>query len=413
MKQYRLIPGNSAEQLKQFPDNYFHSVVTDPPYGINFLGKDWDKDTGEEEVYRECFRVLKPGGHLLAFSAARTYHHLAMAVERAGFEIRDQIMWVYGSGFPKSQDVGRNMSKREGNIPDKQRFDPSIMIATDGNWQHPDTNKIYRKLPDINGDRLKDSYTADKYGVVFEEIITYDNPWTGWGTNLKPAHEPIVMAQKPFKGAIYKNVQEHGVGAINVDACRVGDEVRTYDLTMVSGQHSVTGGGLNQKSGEVTVQGRFPANFIHDGSDEVVQHFPDNSQRFFYHAKVSRAERHTGLDNPGPLFPGADGGGWQVVQTNNGDTTNKSNVGNNHPTVKPVALMKYLVQLVTPKGGKVLDPFNGSGSTGMACVELGMDYTGIDLDPHYIAISEKRIEAWWDKTHPVEFSNPLFTVDTK
>lgn len=330
---WNIINGNSAEILKTYPDNTFDCVVTDPPYGISFLGKDWDHNTGDREVYEQCLRVLKPGGHLLAFSAARTYHHLAMIVETVGFEIRDQIMWIYGSGFPKSQDVGKQIAK---------------------------TN--------------------------------IDNQWYGWGTQLKPAHEPIVMARKPVIGSIRENVLEHGTGAINIDACRVGE--------------------------------RFPANVMHDGSDEVVSLFPHSTSgarksthklkgldtgkqravfgddavsgkynvqpftdaqadegsaaRFFYCPKVNSKERHIGTAE------------------------------NNHPTVKPIELMKYLIKLVTPPNGHILDPFNGSGSTGCAAVELGFDYTGIELDPNYVEIATKRISHWETECKPKTTYNNLF-----
>ena len=304
--------GNSAEVLKQYPDNHFDSIVTDPPYGIEFLGKDWDKNTGPIEVWRECLRVLKPGGHLLAFSAARTYHRLASNIEDIGFEIRDQIMWVYGSGFPKSHNVG---------------------------------NKL--------GEEYK-----------------------GIGTALKPAHEPIVMARKPFNGTVAKNVLEYGTGGINIDKCRVGSEEREgrfpaniifdEEAGKVLDEQSGTKGGNNKgaytyKDKEYQVEG-----FINNVKPNSPSNYGDTggASRFFYCPKVSRKERNIG------------------------------DMANNHPTVKPISLMKYLVTLVTPKGGKVLDPFNGSGSTGMAVKEFGGEYTGIDLDPHYIEISTKRIEAW-------------------
>lgn len=308
---YQVIQGNNIEVLKTFPDNYFDSVVTDPPYGIDFLGKDWDSDTGSLETYQECLRVLKPGGYLLAFSAARTYHHLAMTVEQAGFEIRDQIMWIYSSGFPKSQDVGKQLNKR--NI---------------------------------------------------------DNDYNGWGTNLKPAHEPICMGRKPCIGSVINTVQQYKTGAINIDACRI------------------------------LIEGRFPSNVI----GEI-----DGYQKFFYCPKVSRNERHIGHEMPEPMFGknvGAydDNGKRYAVELDK----RTGNVGNNHPTVKPVELMKYLVTLVTPKGGTVLDPFNGSGSTGMACVELGYNYVGIELDNSYVEISNKRIEAHHRKHN---INSELFVVE--
>lgn len=403
-KTWRVINGNSAEVLKQYPDNHFDSVVTDPPYGINFLGKDWDSNTGEEEVYRQCLRVLKPGGHLLAFSAARTYHHLAMAVERSGFEIRDQIMWVYGSGFPKSQDIGRALDKR---------------------------------------------------GI--------SNDYHGYGTNLKPSHEPIVMARKPIKTSIIDNVQEWGTGALNIDACRVAaDKTDVFDGGAKASSGVFVQGYEHDGFVEGSPLGRFPANFIHDGSAEVVELFPlagngNNKQpysyagkeynnksnsmfngdkpqspsnyndtgsaaRFFYCAKVSKTERNIGCDDVNLADFTNKGNGIDRVCETCGVPQLKPHLcncevkswvrpqktGNHHPTVKPVALMKYLIQLVTPPNGHVLDPFNGSGSTGMAAVELNMNYTGIELDPNYVAIANKRIQAWQDKCspEPKQVTNP-------
>lgn len=400
---YTLHAGNNIEVLKQYPNNHFDSIVTDPPYGIDFLGKAWDSDTGSIETYKECLRVLKPGGHLLAFSAARTYHHLAMSVELAGFEIRDQIMWVYSSGFPKSQDVGLSIQRSLGVKKTKTKKNPNkVETIYAAGWQNPGQETI-------------------------EEVIPTDpvaQQWAGWGTALKPAHEPIVVARKPLKTSVAKNVQIWGTGALNIDATRVG-----------------TTGGLAEEE-----CGRFPSN--------VIGELPEY-QKYFYCPKVSRKERHIGYEDPGPRHPGADGGGYQVhnindeiiVKGNDSVPTQKEmldemggywidadgvqqsggskeiwlphlghikangiadiyrdwcknndkpvpNTGNNHPTVKPQALMEYLIKLVTPPLGRVLDPFNGSGSTGMAAVKLGHHYTGIDLDEKYIEISDKRISAW-------------------
>jgi site-specific DNA-methyltransferase (adenine-specific) len=299
---WKVINGNSAEILKTYPDNSFDCVVTDPPYGINFLGKAWDSNTGDKEVYEQCLRVLKPGGHLLAFSAARTYHHLAMTVETVGFEIRDQIMWIYGSGFPKSQDIGKQIDKR---------------------------NK------------------------------TTDSEWNGWGTSLKPAHEPIVMARKPItEKNIATNIQTYSTGAINIDATRIGD--------------------------------RFPSN--------VLGEIEEPYQKYFYCPKVNRSERHIGCDMENAPRPGSNGHGGGIYENDTwAESLQNVNVSssehNTHPTVKPIELMKYLIKLVTPPNGHILDPFNGSGSTGCAAVELGFDYTGIELDPNYVAISTKRISA--------------------
>jgi site-specific DNA-methyltransferase (adenine-specific) len=431
---YQIINGNNIDVLKTFPDNHFDSIVTDPPYGIDFLGKAWDANTGALETYQECLRVLKPGGHILAFSAARTYHHLAVTLEQAGFEIRDQIMWIYSSGFPKSQDIGRQLHKKQHGKPDKQRFDPAVMIHIEGDrYRHPDTNKIYRALPDINGDRLKISHEGQKYGTVYEEVISVDNEWTGWGTALKPAHEPIALARKPMKGAIRDNVVKWGTGALNIDATRVPyeseEDKNSIDHKVPTAAWSghtiavdsyVKGAFEKVETNEL---GRFPSN--------VLGEIPDY-QKYFYCPKVSRRERHIGFELPPPMFGGVQGaygpdgerfavgfdaraegktkkkkhdplahiptnpaGIWDVDGTGVQYNSNKNtNIGNNHPTVKPIELMKYLIKLITPKGGRVLDPFNGSGSTGCAAVELGCEYVGIELDPNYVEIAKKRIEAW-------------------
>ena len=410
---YQILTGDNRTTLKTIPDNSIDAIVTDPPYGIDFLGKSWDANTGALETYQECLRVLKPGGHILAFSAARTYHHLAITLEQAGFEIRDQIMWIYSSGFPKSQDVGRQLHKKEHGKPDKQRFDPAVMIHLDGDrYQHPDNGKTYRALPDINGDRLKVSHEGEKYGTVYEEVIKVNNEWSGWGTCLKPAHEPIALARKPIRLSIRDNVIKHGVGALNIDATRVPYESEEDKNSI---DHKVptaawSGHTLqtdSYKSGqfvraETNEQGRFPSNVI----GEI-----EGYQKYFYCPKVSRAERHIGHETPPPMF-----GSVQGAYDSNGNRmavgldARTGNVGNNHPTVKPIELMKYLIRLITPAGGTVLDPFNGSGSTGCAAVELGHEYIGCELDPKYVDIAKTRIEAWYAQANPNTF-NTLFTTE--
>lgn len=412
---YQIINGNNIDVLKTFPDNHFDSIVTDPPYGIDFLGKTWDANTGALETYQECLRVLKPGGHILAFSAARTYHHLAITLEQAGFEIRDQIMWIYSSGFPKSQDVGRQLHKKANGKPDKQRFDKSIMIKEGNDYRHPENNKLYRILPDINGDRLEKSHEGESYGYVFEEIIKIEGPWVGWGTSLKPAHEPVCMARKPMKHSIAKNVQVWGTGALNIDAARIDWEPGEQEKEQAwreryssnsTGAPTFSEDDINEQRKNIKEQvvrdapaGRFPSN--------VIGEIPDY-QKYFYCPKVSRNERHAGFDlkqvpviefndpetiHLHPLWTPAMGKNvYRLKQAIEEQQTVK--IGNNHPTVKPVELMKYLIKLVTPPNGLVLDPFNGSGSTGMAAVELGHEYVGIELDPAYVEIAKKRIEAW-------------------
>ena len=424
---YQILQGDNRDTLKTLADNSIDAIVTDPPYGIDFLGKSWDANTGALETYQECLRVLKPGGHILAFSAARTYHHLAVTLEQAGFEIRDQIMWIYSSGFPKSQDVGRQIQKAIYGKPDKQRFDPAIMIKVKGDqYSHPDTGKIYRKLPDINGDRLKKSHEGEGYGCVFEEVMDiktipqsgtnafttkgisfsedenreYEEKkgkiiptdpsaqqWSGWGSALKPAHEPIALARKPMKGSIKDNVVKWGTGALNIDATRVGDPITYESKSAFSNNASLETAGqeVDDYSEWKTVQGRFPSNVIGD--------IPDY-QKYFYCPKVSRKERHIGFDTS--VIPTDPSGKFDRTEDQqlNANERIENKAGNNHPTVKPIELMKYLIKLITPPGGTVLDPFNGSGSTGCAAVELGFEYIGCELDPAYVDIAKKRIEAW-------------------
>jgi len=437
--QYQILQGDNRDTLRTLADNSIDAIVTDPPYGIDFLGKAWDANTGALETYKECLRVLKPGGHILAFSAARTYHHLAVTLEQAGFEIRDQIMWIYSSGFPKSQDVGRSIQRSLGVKETKKSTGPKSST--------PRKNNFSNTLAEAQG---LDRIISDDYDAV--DIVVPTDPealkWSGWGTALKPAHEPICLARKPMKLSTAKNCQAHGVGALNINATRVPYEnqkdIDTYlnnkrgpmersneedgeNIRMFNGET-----GFKAIKREVTVeqdlpeQGRFPSN--------VLGEIPDY-QKYFYCPKVSRAERHVGFEEQSaPVLTH-----WQMAEAMGGscidhegnptrsgnkamipgvgdiythgltkvyedwckkNNVSQPNVGNNHPTVKPVELMKYLIKLITPPGGTVLDPFNGSGSTGCAAVELGYTYIGCELDDKYVAIAKKRIEAWYKQTHP-------------
>ena len=520
----RIIQGNNADVLKTFPDNYFDSIVTDPPYGIDFLGKAWDANTGALETYQECLRVLKPGGHILAFSAARTYHHLAVTIEQAGFEIRDQIMWIYSSGFPKSQDIGKSIDRQSGKASHKAElsevkailkqlyadsgkstaeisrecgFNAGGYLKTDfrdKGWANnlpkddkwitlksvlgcgDDYDDYFITTPQIKvGEKLsgcfsdEQRYTIGASGASVVDITQSQTPagqqWSGWGTQLKPAHEPIVLARKPIRLSIAKNCQQWGVGALHIDACRVpyadNEDPADFDpannLRDTQGNALYAGGWAGKKkdrpqggsdgwsrvcfseqpvekyqdqknstkpkSGnmgntahenynaeknadqglregeqlnwEPSQIGRFPSNVVGEIADY---------QKYFYCPKVGRAERHIGHELPAAMFGAVQGaygpdGNRMAVGL---DARTDANRGNNHPTVKPIELMKYLIKLVTPSGGRVLDPFNGSGSTGCAAVELDYDYTGIELDPAYVAISERRIAAWYEHTHPLQ-----------
>jgi site-specific DNA-methyltransferase (adenine-specific) len=413
---YQIINGNNIDVLKTFPDNHFDSIVTDPPYGIDFLGKAWDANTGALETYQQCLRVLKPGGHILAFSAARTYHHLAITLEQAGFEIRDQIMWIYSSGFPKSQDIGRSIQRSMG----VKEYDGVVDTTK---------NTGFGQM-DVARQKVGQEWSTKETQVGKAKVTDPEaKAWEGWGTSLKPAHEPIALARKPLKQSIAKNCQQYGVGALNIDAARVPYEseadIQTYlnnkagPAERGTGQHgekiNMFEKSVGYKNIKKTItreedlpEGRFPSN--------VLGEIPDY-QKYFYCPKVSRRERHTGFDpnSQGVIIDSEVFGKTPVCldcgKTRNGSTKHdgcdpenigfqerrterSTEVGNNHPTVKPIELMKYLIKLVTPKGGIVLDPFNGSGSTGCAAVELGHEYVGIELDPAYVEIANKRIEAW-------------------
>lgn len=322
---FKLHLGDCLEVLTDFPDNSVDSIVTDPPYGLSFMGKKWDYDVPSTEIWAECLRALKPGGHMLAFAGTRTQHRMAVRIEDAGFEIRDMIAWVYGSGFPKSHN-------------------------------------------------LKDE-------------------WSGWGTALKPALEPITVARKPLIGTVSANVLAHGTGALNIEGCRVGDEKVLIPehkggmggVTM-GASHGGRQGGYNHGPREAkSVVVRWPANLIHDGSEEVTELLGDRA-RFFYCAKASRKDREDGLEGFG-LKPG---GSWSsgIGAASGGDVARR----NNHPTVKPTDLMRYLCRLVTPPGGLVLDPFMGSGSTGKAALLEGFRFYGIEREAEHYQVASARIK---------------------
>jgi site-specific DNA-methyltransferase (adenine-specific) len=300
------------------------------------MGKRWDYDVPSVEVWAECLRVLKPGGHLLAFAGTRTQHRMAVRIEDAGFEIRDMIAWVYGSGFPKSLNIGKAFDKING----------ELVETTETLFNNPTKKTDLSKRSD--------------YGYKFEPKSTEAKQWQGWGTALKPALEPITVARKPLIGTVAENVLQHGTGAINVDGGRVGTEGGTKHNDGEKGKtKNCYGNGLFVEFGKpVSGLGRWPANFIHDGSEEATD-LLGASARFFYCAKASKADRGE----------------------------------NHHPTVKPTDLMRYLCRLVTPPSGIVLDPFMGSGSTGKAAMLEGFAFVGIEREAEYIDIAKARIQS--------------------
>jgi site-specific DNA-methyltransferase (adenine-specific) len=332
----RLLLGDCLDKLKELEDNSVDSIVTDPPYGLSFMGKKWDYDVPSTEIWEECIRVLKPGGYLLSFAGSRTYHRMAVRIEDAGFEIRDQIMWIYGSGFPKSHNIGH-------------------------------------KLDD----------------------------WEGWGTALKPAHEPIVMARKPLVGTVANNVLEWGTGGINIDGCRIG--VEPNDDIFAKNPHTQGGfghgdatiyGDSNGADNYDPTKGRFPANIILDEEagkilDEQSGFSESTSTKTGYTAEDNIFFK--GLRNKVTVRHNDAGGASRFFYCPKTSKSDRSE-GNIHPTVKPTDLMGYLIRLVTPKGGVVLDPFMGSGSTGKGAVREGMVFIGIERESEYFEIAEARIQ---------------------
>ena len=412
-KSYTIYNASCLDVMDSMEANSIDCIVTDPPYEIGFMGKKWD-NTGiafSNDTWSKALRVLKPGGYLLAFNHSRTFHRMMVAIEDAGFELRDTIMWIYGSGFPKSHNVGLSIDKKLGHEDRGHR----IAVA---NRFHPD------------GTREGKPETLDKYIGKTPEGNKYD----GYGTALKPAFEPIVMARKPFKTSVAENVLTYGVGGINIDECRIegikeGDPTRFQNVKRSGGSISIFANGGLDNDNVIEQNGRFPANIIHDGSAEAVSGFPDttsggscltanrkneyndytyqfggggnndiagssgSASRYFYTAKASVKDRDEGLSEfevkvAGGMSARADG-------SLDGHITYRKNI---HPTVKPTDLMQYLIRLVAPKGSTVLDIFMGSGSTGKAAMientERNADYhfIGIDLEEEYCDIAKARIE---------------------
>ena len=473
--------GDCIEILKTLPDNSVDSIVTDPPYGIGFMNKEWDDPQKHKELIdretkrsqerfeegkspvkggfskgvqpglpiggakegrwfqewcelwaKECFRVLKPGGHMLSFSAPRTYHRMATAFEDSGFQIRDQIMWVFGSGFPKSHNIGKAIDKIQGNereVVGKKENKINLNATKEGDksfYENAWNNKDYIDL----------------------EITKGQSDWEGWGTALKPAHEPICMARKPLsEKSIALNVLKHGTGGINIDDCRIGTEdklgreFKVGGQTLGAGQYGLNDGRKTKPTNNLEGTyhdntkglGRFPANIMFDeeagkildeqsGVSKSQKRKPEynkptehtntytpkasdyrddntysdtgGASRFFYCPKVSKKERDMNMtcDVKEQSSIGSTYAGNQTSSKIGGNPDKPTEPKkNNHPTVKPIALMEYLIKLVTPKGGIVLEPFMGSGSTGIAAKNLGMSFIGIEKEEEYFEIAKQRI----------------------
>ena len=352
-KEFKLYHGSMLDMLSVIKPKSIDSIVTDPPYELNFMGKGWDNSgiAFQKATWEKCFQVLKPGGYLLAFGGSRTFHRIACTIEDAGFEIRDTIMWLYGSGFPKSMNIGLAIDKKNG-------VESEII------------GKSIKGSSPLAGNHNGEWCDGQKDGEFF--LKRANNEWAGWGTALKPAYEPVIVARKPCEGSCIDNVIQYGVGGINIDGCRIGDDEITTNI------------------------GRFPPNVVltYDKTDfnEVCGALPsengESAARYYYCAKASTRDRDEGLNT------------FSEKQT----TSHR----NTHPTVKPVDLMQYLVRLVTPESGIVLDPFNGSGSTGKAVMYENKDrqanykYIGIELSAEYLPIAEARIMFAANNNVPIE-----------
>ena len=420
--------GDCLEVMAKLKRERYDSVCCDPPYGIAFLGLKWDlfKDKKElrgnkafqawtEDWASQALRVLKPGAHLLSFCGTRTYHRMASGIEDAGFEVRDQMAWMYGSGFPKGLDVGKMIGKVERGVP-QGTADPDG--PNHGKWaerkaiKHVGPSGIFKREHDVNGFNKKGLSKEDPRLAKMSELAL---SYLDWNTALKPAWEPVCLARKPLEGTVVDNVLKYGTGAMNIGACRVehvtvGDGNLALNPHLRKGISGGNGGSIIRKEDSRRVvipdaAGRWPANVVHDGSPEVMAAFnafghkksgtgavrrsethsfsigkesravgtemisygdKGSAARFFYCAKVSRKERSFGLPTDRP---------------------------NKHPTVKPVALCRWLLRLATPTGGRVLDPFMGSGSMGIAALREGFKYIGIEQDPVHFETACARLQA--------------------
>lgn len=415
---YQIHLGSNLDILPTLPDNSVDSIVTDPPYELGFMGKSWDSSgiAYSTELWGECLRVLKPGGHLLAFGGSRTWHRIAVAIEDSGFQVRDSIAWLYGSGFPKSLDISKAIDKAAG----------------------AEREVLTKTIEDIFGERNEEFIVtrtgkdAGTYGAMTgispqtAAATPEAQQWEGWGTALKPAFEPVVVARKPLIGTVAENVLTYGTGGLNIDGSRIGTTVETWPKSRAWGAGYVPGGDRSKDQTELTGEapaGRWPSNVILDpytaelldeqsgisksqggatakssiwesGKERTTSHFGDTggASRFFYVAKASKRDRNEGLEELEARRASAMGYDIGLGEAGEGMFKDRNPMKQNfHPTVKPTDLMRYLIKLVTPPGGVVLDPFTGSGSTGKAAILEGFDFIGIELTEEYLPIIEGRL----------------------
>lgn len=379
--EYTLYNDDCLRRLDLLPPNSIDCIITDPPYELNFMGKGWDNAgvSFKPDTWKKCLRVLKPGGYLLAFGGSRTFHRIACAIEDAGFEIRDTVMWIYGSGFPKSLNIEKAINKRDGVEFEQCEASGVGFMNADNDGYHNTLHRLKQK----------------------GESSERSKKWSGWGTALKPSFEPIIMARKPFKGSLVDNVMKYGVGGINIDECRIGNEIikgGTMPDFRDIGEKSKEAIGIDKLSfGQVENAkrkplddhiGRFPANTILDTQEG------EDWRRYFYCAKASKKDRNEGLE----LFDKNTTDDGRHKPIDNPFQRGKTMRNNTHPTVKPTELMQYLIRLVAPGGGYILDPFMGSGSTGKAVMyenkerNSGYKFIGIEKEKEYYKIAEARIK---------------------
>jgi len=393
MSSYELINGDMLQVLDELIEEgeQVEAVVTDPPYELGFMGRQWDA-TGiafKVETWRKVLEVLRPGAHLLAFGGTKGFHRMAVAIEDAGFEIRDTLMWVYGSGFPKSLDVSKAI--------DKAAKEPRKVVAKNSNHRA------------ASGVAYEGSYAGGNTGAAFITAPATEEAaqWEGWGTALKPAYEPIIMARKPLKGTVAQNVLEHRTGAINIDACRIAGNVPNTTRGNSFGRINDDQWQESQTTFTPSALGRWPANLIHDGSAEVVEAFPEGRSAGNYPSdSTSSGEAHVFKNEKkqGQLY--ADKGSAARFFYCAKASSKDREEGNNHLTVKPTDLMRYLCRLITPPQGIILDPFMGSGSTGKAAMLEGFLFCGIEQDAAHFEIATKRIERAQKSTMPMVRRRP-------
>lgn len=368
---YEIHLGSNLDVLPEIPDNSIDAIITDPPYEIGFMGRGWDRSgiAYNVDLWRECLRVLKPGGHLLAFGATRTWHRVAVSIEDAGFELRDSIAWIYSSGFPKSLNISKAIDKAAG-------AEREVIGVRKQRANSPDS-----KVP-MNA-------SAGEVELITAPATEEAKRWDGWGTALKPAFEPIVVGRKPLEGTVVENVLKYGTGGINIDKTRIGDEVRVNAPAANKpggSAYNLSVSGMPQDATPTTAVGRWPANVLLD-QGAAFQVGPDAS--FFYISKANAQDRNEGLDHlpKREIYPMNNSKDRKEL-----NATADARVQNHHPTVKPTDLMRYLVRLVCPEGGTVLDVFAGSGSTGKGAILEGRKFIGIELTEDYIPIIEGRLD---------------------